>query len=68
MARLTDFHRQHRPSVAVGHYDGNPAPLKSRRPVRLAITTVPELTPVSEKPRKIRKTLLLIFLEIILIF
>jgi hypothetical protein len=29
---------------------------ESRRPVRLAITAIPELTPVSEKPRKIRKT------------
>jgi hypothetical protein len=44
-----------RPSAAVGHHDGNPAPLRSRRPVRLAITAVPELTPISEKPRKIRK-------------
>jgi hypothetical protein len=45
-----------RPSAAVGHHDGNPTPPQFRRPVRLAITAVPELTPVSEKPRKIRKT------------
>jgi hypothetical protein len=44
-----------RPSAAVGHHDRNPAPPRSRRPVRLAITAVPKLTPVFEKPRKIRK-------------
>jgi hypothetical protein len=44
-----------RPSAAVGHHDENPAPPRSCRPVRLAITAIPELTLVSEKPRKIRK-------------
>jgi hypothetical protein len=34
---------------------GIPRTPRSHRPVRLAITAVPELTPVSEKPRKIRK-------------
>jgi hypothetical protein len=34
---------------------GIPRTPQSRRPVRLAITAVPELTLVSEKPRKIRK-------------
>jgi hypothetical protein len=35
---------------------GIPRTPRSRQPVRLAITAVPELTPVSEKPRKIHKT------------
>jgi hypothetical protein len=56
------------PSAVVGRHDGNPAPPRSHRPVRLAITAVPDLMPVSEKPGKIHKTFLLIFLEILLIF
>jgi hypothetical protein len=44
------------PNVAVGHRPGIPRTPRSRQPVRLAITAIPELTPVSEKPRKIRKT------------
>jgi hypothetical protein len=48
--------------VASPQHRGRPPPRKSRArrefrwPVRLAITAIPELTPVSEKPRKIRKT------------
>jgi hypothetical protein len=60
--RESRWHRPHpvithacRPGAAVSHHNGNPAPLRSRPRVRLAITAVPKLTPVSEKPRKIRK-------------
>jgi hypothetical protein len=48
--------------VASPQHRGRPPPRESRArrefrwPVRLAITAIPELTPVSEKPRKIRKT------------
>jgi hypothetical protein len=39
-----------RPSAAVSHYDGNPAPLQSHRPVRLAIIAVLKIPLTPEKP------------------
>jgi hypothetical protein len=57
-----------RPSAAVGHHDGNLAPPRSRRPVRLAITAVPKITPTPEKPENPAKTFPLNSREILLIF
>jgi hypothetical protein len=44
-----------RPSTAVGHHDGNPAPPRSRRPVRLAINVVPKIPLTPEKPENPQK-------------
>jgi hypothetical protein len=44
-----------RPSAAIVHHDGNPAPLRSRRPVRLVITTVPKIPLTPEKPENPQK-------------
>jgi hypothetical protein len=43
------------PQCAVGHYDGNPAPPRSRRPFRLAITAVPKIPLTPEKPKNPQK-------------
>jgi hypothetical protein len=44
-----------RHSAAVSHYDGNPAPPRSHRPVRLAVTAVPKIPLTPKKPENPQK-------------